>query len=250
MSRQEIAFGAEQLRNLLSGVGRNAVLVGGQALAFWVDYYRIEMDDALPAVSKDADFLGDRSLVEKISRASGGHASFPPRKAMTALVGQVTIELANDQFLNVDVLHKIVGVRADSVKRRAEEVDLDGMKFKIMHPIDVLQSRIWNLATLKDKQNEPGVLQASLAVRVARRYIAAIAGDKDNEKLALKAVEKVVDIAKSSAGRRATSFGIDFLSAIPVRSIRSEEFRRIRWPRLLDELGSPPRKTSPGKSRP
>lgn len=247
MTRQEIAFTADQFRKLLSGVGRNAVLVGGQALAFWADYYRIPLDDTLPAVSKDADFLGDRALVERISEMSGGHASFPPRRAMTALIGQVTIELANDQFLNVDVLHKIVGVRADSVKRRAEDVDLDGLKFRIMHPIDVLQSRIWNLATLKDKQNEMGMLQADLAVQVVRRYIAAIAGN--NEKLALKAVEKVVDIAKSSAGRRAASLGIDFLSAIPARSMRSEEFHRTRWPRLLEELGSP-HKTSPGKSRP
>lgn len=49
MTRQEIAFTAGQRRKLLSGVGRDAVLVGGQALAFWIDYYRIEMDDALPA---------------------------------------------------------------------------------------------------------------------------------------------------------------------------------------------------------
>ncbi|KAB2841543.1 MAG: hypothetical protein F9K47_11110, partial [Burkholderiales bacterium] len=122
MTRQEIAFAADQLRKLLSGVGRNGVLVGGQALAFWADYYRIPLDDALPVVSKDADFLGDRALVERISEVSGGHASFPPRRAMSALIGQVTIELANDQFLDVDVLHKIVGVRADSVKRRAEDV--------------------------------------------------------------------------------------------------------------------------------
>lgn len=246
MTRQEIAFAADQLRKLLSGVGRNGVLVGGQALAFWADYYRIALDDALPVVSKDADFLGDRALVERISEMSGGHASFPPRKAMSALIGQVTIELANDQFLDVDVLHKIVGVRADSVKRRAEDVDLDGLKFKVMHPIDVLQSRIWNLATLKDKQNEMGMLQTDLAVQVVRRYIAAIAGD--NEKLALKAVEKVVDMAKSSAGRRAAFFGVNFTSAIPARSIRSEEFHRTRWPRLLDELGSP-KETSPEKSR-
>lgn len=165
---------------------------------------------------------------------------------MSALVGQVTIELANDQFLNVDVLHKIVGVRADCVKRRAEDVDLDGLKFKVMHPIDVLQSRIWNLATLKDKQNEMGMLQTELAVQVVRRYIAAIAAD--HEKLALKAVEKVVDMAKSSAGRRVASFDIDFTFAIPARSIRSEDFHRTRWPRLLDELGSP-RKASSGKSR-
>lgn len=236
-NRREVAFTAERLRELLSGVGRNAVLVGGQALAFWADYYGIRIDDALPAVSKDADFLGDRVLVERIAGASGGQASFPPRKAVTALVGQVRIELANEQFLNVDVVHSIVGVRADSVKRRAEEVELDGLKFKIMHPVDVLQSRIWNLATLKNKQDELGVLQARLAIQVVRRYIAAIAGD--NERLALKAVEKVVDIARSSAGRRAAAFGIDFLSAIPARSIRAEEFQRSRWPRLRDELGSP-----------
>lgn len=235
--QREIAFTADRLRELLAGVGRNAVLVGGQALAFWVDYYRIRIDDALPAVSKDADFLGDRALVERISRASGGQASFPPRKALTALVGQVRIELANAQFLNVDVLHSIVGVRADSVRRRAEQVELDGLTFKIMHPVDVLQSRIWNLATLKNKQDELGLLQARLAVQVTRRYIAAIA--VGNEKLALKAIEKVVDIARSSAGRRAAAFGIEFLRAIPASSIRAEEFQHTRWPRLREELGSP-----------
>lgn len=164
MTRQEIAFTAERLRKLLSGVDRNAVLIGGQALAFWAEYYRIRIDDTLPIVSKDADFLGDRALVERISEISGGHATYPPRRAITALVGQVTIELANDQFLNVDVLHKVVGIKSDSVKRRAEEVVFDGLKFMIMHPIDVLQSRISNLATLKDKQNEMGILQAKLEI--------------------------------------------------------------------------------------
>ncbi|MCL4733211.1 hypothetical protein KJZ71_05435 [Patescibacteria group bacterium] len=245
MTRQEIAFTAERLRKLLSGVDRNAVLIGGQALAFWAEYYRIRIDDTLPIVSKDADFLGDRALVERISEISGGHATYPPRRAITALVGQVTIELANDQFLNVDVLHKVVGIKSDSVKRRAEEVVFDGLKFMIMHPIDVLQSRISNLATLKDKQNEMGILQAKLAVKVAYRYIAAMA--KDNEKLALKAIEKVVDIAKGAEGRRAASFGVDMFSAIPARSIGSEEFHRTRWPRLRDEMRLPRRKTKSGK---
>ena len=53
----------------------------------------------------------------------------------------------------------------------------------------------------------------------------------------MKAIEHVVSIAKSAAGRSATRvYGIYFLNAIPKDQIQDASFREIRWPRLMKEL--------------
>jgi hypothetical protein len=41
------------------------VLVGGQALIFWADYYDIDEEEAgIPLMSKDIDFLGGQEIAE------------------------------------------------------------------------------------------------------------------------------------------------------------------------------------------
>jgi hypothetical protein len=106
-----------------------------------------------------------------------------------------------------------------------------------MHPLDVLKSRIENLATLQDKQTPEGITQAKLALQVANKFITAIAKNTDSQKSALKAIETIVNIAKSSAGCKcAREFGIDFFQAIPKNAIKDEQFHQIRWPRLVQEL--------------
>jgi hypothetical protein len=76
-----------------------------------------------------------------------------------------------------------------------------------------------------------------LSVQVAGRYIACY--PEDGQKHALRAVEKVVAIAKSSAGRRvAREFGVNFAVAIPFRAIESENFTMRRWPQIVEELAT------------
>ena len=109
---KESAISLAQLERLLSKVDQNTVLVGGQALAFWVDRYGVSLppDVFAEGISKDADFLGNRNLVRKIAVGVHGTASYPPRRAITALVGQVTIPLADNEYLNVDIIDHVVGV--------------------------------------------------------------------------------------------------------------------------------------------
>jgi hypothetical protein len=72
---------------------------------------------------------------------------------------------------------------------------------------------------------------------IANKYIQEVATDPQRAPIALKAIEEVVSIAKSGAGRSASrEFGISFLDAIPHESIDNEKFRVHRLPRLLVEL--------------
>jgi hypothetical protein len=155
LTETEIAISQAQLAKILSGVTPGAVLVGGQALAFWVTNYDVAMPKALAgAISDDADFLGSRADVTAIAKAARGIPTFASRNIITALVGQVKIPVSSSEFVNVDVLHNLVGLDPEKVRNHAAEVTWRDVTFHVMHPLDVLQSRIENLAKLRSKQNE------------------------------------------------------------------------------------------------
>lgn len=239
MTDTEVAVSQEQLASILSNVTPGAVLVGGQALAFWVAHYGVSLPVGLVgAISDDADFLGTRADVEAIAQGVGGRSSYPPKRAMTALIGQVTVPVAPGEYVNVDVLHRLIGLDGDQVRDHAAEVELDSVTFQVMHPMDVLQSRVANLATIKDKQNAQGIEQTRLSLQVARAYIAEIAAVPEHgQRHAVKLIEHVVTIARSGSGRRvARKFGIEFRAAIPHHLVASTAFQTRRWPQIVNAL--------------
>lgn len=245
--RREASFTRATLVPLLKAAGRSGVLVGGQALAVWVDYFGIaaawaSADDAL--ITRDVDFLGDRALAEAVAKAVPARTIFPPRRALTALVAQVEILRPDNTCLNVDVIARVVGLDAAAIRRRAVEIEFpqsgEKVRFAVMHPVDVLSSRLANLVKPRGRQSPAGVRQLQLAIQVVRQFIARVA-DEDaaagGQVRALKAIEAVVRLAASNAGRKARkSYGIDFLDAIPADHIRSGRFQQLRWPRLLAQL--------------
>lgn len=239
MIEREVPISQALLEKVLSNVTPDAVLVGGQALAIWVSHYNIDITTGplVGAISDDADFLGGRNDVASIAQGVSGTPEYPPQRAITALVGQVKIHVAPAEFVNIDVIDKVVGIAADVVRRRASEAVLGATKFYVMHPLDVLLSRVENLAQLISKQNTEGIEQTRLATFVAREYIAELAKDLAGSRKALNAIEQVISISKSSAGKKASQeFGISFFTAIPKYAIENPSFHSIRWPRICQEL--------------
>jgi hypothetical protein len=217
----------------------SAVLVGGQSLAFWVSAYDVPVHENMGAISMDVDYLGQRDIVTRLGKAFNSIVIFPAPEAITALVGNVHIILDDGSYMNIDVIHRIVGLRAKDVWDRSIVVDLHGHPVRVMHPLHVLRSRVINLYRLANRQNANGVMQASLAIEMVRRYIADVARNmEDGQRVARKQIEEVVDLAKSSAGRYAKLNGLNFFGAIPISSIESPGFHAKRLPRLLDELAA------------
>lgn len=237
--KTEVAFSATKLDVVLKNLPQDTILVGGQSLIFWVSYYKIQhMLQGAPAISKDADILGDRSHVAMIANAIGGIAKYPPKKSMTIISGQVLLPVGENEFVNIDVIHHVGMMDTDGVKRRAVEMDADGHPFLVMHPIDVLISRAENFRSITDKQNAAGLKQVELAVKVAGHYIAEAA--KRDEKIALKAIEKIAETARSPAGVFAKKHGVDIYAAISpsklAKLIKNKHFIADRLPRLMVEI--------------
>ncbi|MFT4439562.1 hypothetical protein ACMX25_40300 [Caballeronia sp. 15715] len=242
---KEVAISSNLLQKIVERTGDDVVLVGGQALGFWAQHYDIglQLAEFGGSVSKDADFLGKRKHLDAIKDGFGDSAKIElaPRRGLTALVGSVQIRLSDAEFVNIDVIHKVHGLDTNHVIKTATKVKVGDAFILIMHPLDVLESRVANLAHLKDKQQpgSNGKVQAHLAICVARRYVEELAVDPGKEAQALRAIEKIVSIAKSGAGRRVSrDYAVRFFSAIPERSIRTEEFHHRRWPQICDELAT------------
>jgi hypothetical protein len=232
------------VKRLLGAADENEVLVGGQALSVWIVRYGLAVPAGLPVVTRDTDFLTQSAAatasVEKFARAIGGKAILPRRLDLTALVGQVELAVSDDAYINVDVIFRVVGLDPAKVLARAVRVELGGATtFLVMHPFDLLKSRLANLHTLREKQNDKGAAQLRLGIEVARAYLreqaarfpAAETGAGRSPVQTL--VSEIEKLALDDAGRKvAACWGIHIADAIDPALIPAGPFWTRKWPTL------------------
>ena len=244
--RTEAVTPPETIQKLLDAAGADLVLVGGQALAFWVAHYGISFpSDALPAISNDVDFLSpsaaDKQSVRRFADAIHGQAVYPDKRALTALVGQAILHVSDEEYINVDVIFRVIGMKGETVRKRAVRIaGVEGRgAFLVMHPLDVLYSRLVNLFELADKQNDKGKMQLTLAIDVARAFLRSEAAAAPPAETAagrsplqgyVSAIERM---AVEDAGRKvARRFGLHVADAIDPNLIPAGPFWTRRWPAL------------------
>lgn len=229
----EASFSAKDIDALLSSMGKGDILVGGQSLAFWVGYYGIKfkLPVDVAAISMDGDILGTKHTARRIAAGMGGRVKPAPNGAITILVAQVTIELGNESFLNVDIIDRINGLTNAEIHKRALPVARGKQSFLVMHPVDVFVSRVRNILSIPSKQDEKGRLQLQLGVLVARRFIEDIAS-KD-QVLAAKAANMVFNEFRESGERILSRWSVDLFDAIPIDDIALPAFVKHRKNRMI-----------------
>jgi hypothetical protein len=244
-ARKQAVAPSDVVESLLRATGTRLILVGGQALAFWMDRYGVEMPGRIAYVSRDIDFLAesvaDVDEVHRLARVLGGQAIIPRRRALTALVGQAVRHVSSTEFINVDVVHRVLGADP-ALRSRAVEVRYRDMTFRVMHPMDVLKSRLDNLYALPEKQNEMGPAQLDAAIAVARAFLRSTGRGATRRPATLAYAKFIERLAKSDAGRKvATRFGVHVADAIEPDAIPSAPFRKKKLPQLV-KLMSPARR--------
>ena len=245
---------AELVLRVLASAGPDVVLVGGQALAFWMDRFGVRQPGGLPAVSRDVDFFtrdaANSAPLHAFAEAIRGQARVLPPEAITALIGSAIAPAGDDLVYNVDLLHAVVGLSRDEIERNAVLAKVTGVHHpvRIMHPLHVLQSRNANLHQLREKRDDLGRLQFGLAIEVARRFleleIDRIDGEHAHsnaarERAVLNLVRVVSDYsAEAPAKKNAERHGLFLADAIPASRITSPAFWARQWPRLSARMSS------------
>jgi len=232
----ELPLTPADVRKILSICSPAGLLVGGQALAFWADHLAVELPESLVSgVTADADFIGDAALATILGQRLGWETWIPSLDDSTPQTGKVTHRSKTGGVKQVDFLSGVVGLTTKDLSRRAVELEVPGIgHLRVIHPLDVVDSRIQNLHLLPEKRNDAGVAQARLAVRTARAFVSREIAAR-GERVGLKLLERVAEMAIDLAAVRVfLLYGIDPLEAVPIEDFRTTSaLHRVRWPQIL-----------------
>ena len=231
----------QEVQAILSICSPRGVLVGGQALAFWADRLQVKRPaNLVSGVTADADFIGDAALAKSLGKRLGWNTWIPSLDDATPQTGKVTHRLKSGRVKQVDFLSGVVGLTTKDLVRRAVDMEVPGIgQLRVMHPIDVLDSRIQNLHLLPEKRTEAGVAQAGLSLHVVRAFIREEIATR-TERAGLKLLERVADISGDIAAVRVfLLYGVEPLDAVPLEDFRTTStLHKVRWPQIRREVGA------------
>jgi hypothetical protein len=231
----EVALTEEEKETILSHCGPEPLLVGGQALAFWAIRFEVETPAALStSVTTDADFIGTRLNARALNEHLHWKLWTTPMGESTPQTAKLTKIVENNGVKQVDYLHSIVGLETSDARKRAVSVTLPpNALINVLHPVDVLVSRLKNLQHLPAKQNEIGVAQAHLAIKIVNAFVKTLLGS-DSQRQLFKWIERIIDLAHDkSLGSTLDRYKLDPLVSIPIDLIDHPEFKSKRWPQIL-----------------
>lgn len=212
----------------LSNMGTDMVLVGGQALAFWMSRFGIDRDDV--AISNDGDALGEVGRALALARAIRARVDLPEKTSRTAIVAQLRLRAPDGKERNIDVLHllyTVAGLRKSAVftKRVIEDGVIVEWKrghfIRVMDPFDVLESRAQNAVGLFDEKGPHAVTQAAWAIQVVREALRRISVDPAPDDRLGRKLQQIYTLARSAVGKRLLAErGLELLDAVDVASLR------------------------------
>ena len=152
----EAPLTAQDVQRILSVCSPRGLLVGGQALAFWADHLHVKRPPNLVSgVTAHADFIGDAVLAKSLGKCLGWETWIPALDDATPQTGKVSHRLKNGGVKQVDFLSGVAGLTTKDLARRAVEMEVPEIgHLRVIHPIDVLDSRIQNLHLLPEKRTD------------------------------------------------------------------------------------------------
>ncbi len=218
---------------------RPAILVGGQSLTFWVDYFKIPVPETdTPYLTQDADVLATKHDARIVATELGGTLNIPSPDEHTPNTAIVTYVTPDGRKLFVDFMGTLIGLSNEEIRKTAVEFEHPTYGLiRILHPSLVLKSRIANLYHLQSKRDTNGIEQARLAVLAAKAYFKnyvslGLAGENPDPYL----IDRVVwleKLASSDAGMFVFfHWGIDVMEAAPNDLITNPKFHAEHWPRI------------------
>ena len=227
-----------------------AILIGGQALNFWAEYYSIKdpsFNAYAPFISEDIDFLGGMDTAIAMQEAWHGKILIPDMDTHTPAIAKVNFKLKDERQVSVDFLDIMLGADTYHVKKEAPFTEIpDSQKtFKVLHPAHCLASRLINTYGILKRRSHPyGIHEAKrteLAIKVLYHYTCELfkKQDKSFHKDAYKLIEYTADLAAEDSAKQAYYLDkIDVLDAIPKEPAlgMTKNFLNKRYPQIKDNV--------------
>lgn len=214
------------------------VLVGGQALSFWVDFFDIKLPrlDG-PYLTSDADFFGSRQDAQLLAEVLGADIRIATLDDSTPNIAVLSYRGSTGEKLLIDVLSGVIGLADAEIKDKAIKLVRNEQAVYVLHPVLCLISRCANLQRIPAKRNGNGISQAVVAVEVVRCFFQAL-HDIDLDRVARKWAKEIRRLGLSAPGLYVYAhYGIDVLDAVIPERFSSPRFALEDWPNVRRWVG-------------
>lgn len=201
------------------------ILIGGQALLLWGEYYLIDRmtgQQLESLASDDLDFMGRKPEVIDCARVWHGEHKLPHMDDHTPQSG---IVLLNNQGVTetVDFLSQVYGVSDKDVYAFSDKMKFGNNLVRVLSPPLCLKSRIENLYGLhygKEKQ-ERERLRITAAITACYFYLIDICEAQQTPRAIAKAVTYIANhiLLSNAAVALSAKFGYNFQEVFPVNKI-------------------------------
>ncbi len=213
------------------------IVVGGQAIQYWAGYFGIR--PRLASITRDVDLFGTRQQAQRAAaQLALPHTLYvADMDRATPNSAQLEVRLAGHaQPVVIDFLVSIAGLNSPAMLRRAATVEIGGVQVRVLHPLDCLASKLFNLKHFEEKRNAEGVEQGRLAIEIAKAFTAQclhlpVGGVSPGQrasarKMLLKAIEMIHHIATTPSALFAyLECGLDCMRAIPKQALRADALK-------------------------
>ena len=237
------------LKLLESLEGLNAVLIGGQAVAFWAELYAERIPE-LRAIhllaSKDVDFCCGKQEVIACAARLGVAAHLPEPFDTSPNSGVVRLRDVDGVERVIDFLHTPFGVDPVEVGNtaiRAALLDSDGQPsgatVRVMHPVVLMEARACNVVALPGGDTPHGRAQLQASVICTREFLLDLLEQRSVRRV-LSAYERIFRfVTRHFHGRRTFDLtGIDPFAAVQGDERLPPAFLERRYPQMQSQLAA------------
>ncbi len=240
----------------VADLDRELVLVGGQAVNFWVSRYQGRVPAlarAGPFTSRDIDFCGDLRAVRHCAERLGGKARVATFDDATPNSGTVVFADPRGLRRTLDIVSEPFGLSAREVRETALAVEIlddagapTGRRFNVIHPVLSMESRVHNVAGLPGAYDtERGRKQLRASIVCAHEFMRDVLDGRLDAEDPVRTVRKLNERIFRFCTRdpharelyRAT--GVDPARALLDHPHLEPAFREIRLPRMREGSCAP-----------
>jgi hypothetical protein len=245
------------LAEMLGHGDGKSILIAGQALAFWGEYYladSLSLAERSPLASRDIDFYNKRTenvkacveTVRKHLKPLGLEMQTKdPEMGDNAIALWFIKESAGpkENGVLIDFLDFISGIEGQEIERNSEEIDLNGKKFQVLSPVLCLKARVNNLIHLYPYLQKPAdrmqneEQRVRLAIQIVRAHLLELHyWVPDGEVKAKKRIKQITNLCNANLGKRLyKEYGICLMDSIP-KEILDERFYKNTYKNTVEML--------------
>lgn len=252
----DLAYGdVRPVLTKIADLGRDLVLVGGQAVNFWASFYEHRVPalvEESPFTSKDIDLCGDQKSVRVCAARLGGTPRVATFDDATPNAGTVVFVDAAGVSRTLDIVSAPFGLDGAEVHDTALPAEIlddagapTGVRFYVMHPVLCMESRVHNVIGLPGHYDtEQGRKQLRVSILCAREYMRDLLDGRidveDPVRTVLKLNERLFRFCTRDrhAKELYRTRGVDPADAIIDDARLPAAFRERRLPQMREHLAA------------